>query len=86
MSLRLLEKFTRHRPIFYKSTPSISNRNKEITQPKQSEPVENKPIRTEKFGVQRQVRDFQKINSRRKMECDRFDAGRRVKSDTYDIG
>ncbi|BAY87746.1 hypothetical protein NIES267_72700 (plasmid) [Calothrix parasitica NIES-267] len=49
MSLKLLEKFTRHRPVFYKST--ISNRNKETTQPKQSEPVENKPIIKKNFGV-----------------------------------
>lgn len=43
MSLELLEKFTRHRPIFYKSLPSISNKKREVTQSKQSEPVENKP-------------------------------------------
>lgn len=42
MSLKLLEKFTRHRPIFYKSTPSISNKNKETTQPKQSEKIDDK--------------------------------------------
>jgi hypothetical protein len=44
MSLRLLEKFTRHRPIFYKSTPSIFNRNKEATQTKESEETDNEPI------------------------------------------
>jgi len=44
MSLKLLEKFTRHRPIFYKSTPSISNKNKEATQLKQSEETDNKPV------------------------------------------
>lgn len=44
MSLKLLEKFTRHRPIFYKSTPSISNKNKETTQPKQFEETDNKAI------------------------------------------
>lgn len=44
MSLELLKKFTRHRPIFYKLTPSISNKNKEATQPKESEEADNKPI------------------------------------------
>ena len=44
MSLQLLEKFTRHRPIFYKSLPSIPSKKSELTQPKESEPVENKPI------------------------------------------
>jgi len=44
MSLKLLDKFTRHSPIFYQSTPSISSKNEEANQPKQSEPVENTPI------------------------------------------
>ena len=44
MSLKLLEKFTRHRPVFYKSTLSIFNRNKEIAQQKQSEEADNKPV------------------------------------------
>jgi hypothetical protein len=44
MSLGLLEKFTRHRPSFYHSTPSISYNNKEETQPKESEETDNKPI------------------------------------------
>ncbi len=44
MSLKLLEKFTRHRPIFYQSSPSIHNKNKETTQPKQSEEIDDKPI------------------------------------------
>ena len=44
MSLRLLEKFTRHRPIFYQSSTSIPNKNIEVTQLKSSEAVENKPI------------------------------------------
>ena len=44
MSLELLEKFIRHRPIFYQSSPSIPNKNKETTQPKQSEEVDNKAV------------------------------------------
>ncbi|NJN09592.1 MAG: hypothetical protein HC836_35740 [Richelia sp. RM2_1_2] len=44
MSLELLEKFTRHRPIFYQSTPSIPNKNKKTTQPKQAEETDNESI------------------------------------------
>ena len=44
MSFKLLEKFTGHRPIFYQSSPSIPNKNKETTQPKQSEETDNKPV------------------------------------------
>ncbi|MGB3754989.1 MAG: hypothetical protein WBA07_01260 [Rivularia sp. (in: cyanobacteria)] len=42
MSLKLLDKFTRHRLIFHQSSTPIPKKNKELTQPKPSEAVENK--------------------------------------------